>query len=85
MKMAGNRVLVVDDEDTIRFVLQGILEEKGCEVRDAGSAEEALTLMMFLPMLVWQRWISISVPPLLLMMTPEISSILVSSITAVVM
>jgi signal transduction histidine kinase/CheY-like chemotaxis protein len=35
-------VLVVDDEASIRHVLHRVLELKGCEIREAGSAEEAL-------------------------------------------
>lgn len=42
---APNRVLVVDDEETIRHVLRQVLEEQGCEVLDAGSAEEGLALV----------------------------------------
>jgi signal transduction histidine kinase len=41
----GSRVLVVDDEGTVRHVLRQILEEQGCEVVDAGSAEEGLSLV----------------------------------------
>ncbi len=37
-----NRVLVVDDEETIRHILLNVLEENACETREAGSAEEAL-------------------------------------------
>jgi two-component system response regulator AtoC len=36
------RVLVVDDEENIRLVLQTLLSKKGYEVRTAASAEEAL-------------------------------------------
>lgn len=43
--MSHERVLVVDDEETIRHVLQSVLEERGCEVRTAGSAEESLDLL----------------------------------------
>jgi len=37
------RILVVDDEESIRHVLQRVLEMKDCDVRQAESAEEALT------------------------------------------
>jgi len=39
------RVLVVDDEETLRYILQTLLTEKGCEVRTAESAEQALALL----------------------------------------
>ncbi|XPV76295.1 MAG: sigma-54-dependent transcriptional regulator [Desulfovibrio sp.] len=39
--MTGN-ILVVDDEDSIRFSLRGILEDEGYTVEEAGSGEEAL-------------------------------------------
>jgi two-component system response regulator AtoC len=38
------RVLVVDDEENIRLVLQTLLAKKGYEVRTATNAEEALRL-----------------------------------------
>ena len=38
------RVLIVDDEEPIRFVLRGWLEPEGLAVVEAESAEEALTL-----------------------------------------
>jgi signal transduction histidine kinase/DNA-binding response OmpR family regulator len=41
----GIRVLVVEDERTIAHVIQNILEENGCEVRVASSAEESLALL----------------------------------------
>ncbi|NOT34012.1 MAG: response regulator [Candidatus Eisenbacteria bacterium] len=37
------RVLVVDDEETLVYVIRSILETNGCEVITAGSAESALT------------------------------------------
>jgi signal transduction histidine kinase len=36
------RVLVVDDEASIRHILHRVLEMNGCEVREFGSAEDAL-------------------------------------------
>jgi CheY-like chemotaxis protein len=39
------RILVVDDEETLRYILQALLTEKGCEVRTAESAEQALSLL----------------------------------------
>ncbi len=36
------RILVVDDESCIRCSLVNYLEDRGCEVVSAGSAEEAL-------------------------------------------
>jgi response regulator RpfG family c-di-GMP phosphodiesterase len=38
------RVLIVDDEEPIRFVLRGWLEPEGLTIIEAESAEEALTL-----------------------------------------
>lgn len=37
-------VLVVEDEPLIRFATLDVLEEAGCEVLEAGSADEALVL-----------------------------------------
>ena len=42
--MDNKRVLIVDDEEDIRLLLRHILEEEGCEVYDAGSAEHGLAL-----------------------------------------
>jgi two-component system nitrogen regulation response regulator NtrX len=39
------QVLVVDDEQDIRFSLRGILEDEGCEVLEAESGEAALELL----------------------------------------
>lgn len=38
------RVLIIDDEEDIRFSLRGILEDEGLEVLEASCAEEGLTL-----------------------------------------
>jgi DNA-binding NtrC family response regulator len=43
--MASPRILVVDDEDTIRHVLRRVLERRGCTVLDAGTAEGALEIV----------------------------------------
>ena len=40
--MAKERILVVDDEETIRFVLKTLLSEMGHEVVAAGSVQEGL-------------------------------------------
>src|SRR3989442_13979484 len=40
-----HRLLVGDDEETIRHVLVNVLEENDCETRAVGSAEEALSLL----------------------------------------
>ena len=47
--MVKNRILVVDDEETLRFVLQSLIEEMGHEVVAAGSAEEGLARLMEVP------------------------------------
>ncbi len=39
------RVLVVDDEETIRHILINVLEENGCEIREAGTAEDGLRIV----------------------------------------
>ncbi len=43
--LAGVRVVAVDDEADARAVLRAILEQHGAEVRPAGSAAEALSLV----------------------------------------
>lgn len=43
--MTKNKILVVDDEATIRHVLGHMLSMKGCELRQAGSAEEATGIL----------------------------------------
>jgi len=40
------RVLVVDDEVRVAGTLQAYLEDEGMDVRSAGSAEEALALVL---------------------------------------
>jgi signal transduction histidine kinase len=42
--LAARRVLVVDDDPAVRHATVELLEGWGCEVRDAGSSEEALAL-----------------------------------------
>jgi two-component system nitrogen regulation response regulator NtrX len=39
------KILIVDDEEGIRFTLRGILEDEGYEVLEAGSGEEGLELL----------------------------------------
>ena len=43
--MEKYRILVVDDEETIRHILVNVLEENHCEVREAGTAEEGLAMV----------------------------------------
>lgn len=47
--MPNNKILVVDDEPTIRYGFSNIFTRAGCEVQTAGSAEEALTIMTRAP------------------------------------
>ncbi|MDG2269686.1 MAG: response regulator, partial [Alphaproteobacteria bacterium] len=35
-------IIIVDDEDDIRTLIAGILEDEGYETRQAGSAEDAI-------------------------------------------
>jgi CheY-like chemotaxis protein len=41
----GRRVLVVDDDPTIRLLLSKFLETQNCEVETAADGEEALALL----------------------------------------
>src|SRR5437879_7491576 len=41
--MERTRVLVVDDEKTVQYVLTTLLQKEGYETESAGSAEEALS------------------------------------------
>ena len=40
--MAGEHILIVDDERAIQRSLRGVLEDEGYRVTAVGSAEEAL-------------------------------------------
>ena len=42
---AGERILVVEDEASVRYMMKRTLEDAGYEVIDAGSAEEALDVI----------------------------------------
>ncbi|MDL2314422.1 sigma-54 dependent transcriptional regulator [Desulfovibrio sp. OttesenSCG-928-C14] len=44
-KNKNRKILVVDDEEGIRFSLRGILEDEGYQVWEAGSGEEGLALI----------------------------------------
>jgi NtrC-family two-component system response regulator AlgB len=46
---APDRVLVIDDERNIRSMIRVCLEQAGCEVREAGSAEAALAALSSAP------------------------------------
>ncbi|MFI3270699.1 MAG: sigma-54 dependent transcriptional regulator [Pseudomonadota bacterium] len=39
------RILIIDDEESIRFSLRGILEDEGHEIMEAGTGEEGLRLL----------------------------------------
>ncbi|HEU4401313.1 MAG TPA: response regulator, partial [Candidatus Polarisedimenticolia bacterium] len=39
------RILIVDDEETIRHILVNVIAWNDCEVREAGTAEEGLALL----------------------------------------
>ena len=43
--MEKYRILVVEDEETIRHILVNVLEENDCEVREVGTAEEGLAMV----------------------------------------
>lgn len=42
------KVLVVDDDSNIRFVLSGLLEDLGLEVKEAQNGQEAVE--------IWDQW-----------------------------
>ena len=44
-RLDGVRVLIVDDDEGIRTTVRMVLEQSGAIVRDAASAEEALTVL----------------------------------------
>jgi DNA-binding NtrC family response regulator len=44
-RMVAPRILVVDDEGAIRYMLRTFLEMKGCQVSEAESGEEALQML----------------------------------------
>jgi len=39
------RVLVVDDDDGVRYTLTGVLEDKGLTVLEARDGEQALAIL----------------------------------------
>jgi len=41
--MAGEHILIVDDERAIQATLRGVLEDEGYRVTAVGSAQEALS------------------------------------------
>ena len=43
-RLMAARVLIIDDEEAIRFSLRGILEDEGMEVLEASDAESGLAL-----------------------------------------
>ena len=45
MRDEGCRVLVVDDDDGVRYTLLGVLEDKGLDTLEARNGREALTLL----------------------------------------
>jgi CheY-like chemotaxis protein len=44
-RAAGKRILLVEDNELIRMTTSDMLEELGCRVLEAGSAEKALTIL----------------------------------------
>jgi PAS domain S-box-containing protein len=44
-RAAGKRILLVEDNELIRMTTSDMLEELGCSVFEAGSAEKALTIL----------------------------------------
>src|SRR6266545_3345682 len=44
--MAGEHILIVDDEKLIQSTLRGVLEDEGYRVTSAGTGEEALALLI---------------------------------------
>jgi DNA-binding NtrC family response regulator len=47
--VAHERVLVVDDEPSVRTILRRFLEATGCDIQEAGDATEALALFRAAP------------------------------------
>ena len=45
MKRVEGGVLVVDDEEVMRAVVRELLEDDGCEVREAANGAEALAIL----------------------------------------
>lgn len=43
--LAGRRILVVDDDDLSREMMEGILEDKGCEVETADDGDVAVAMV----------------------------------------
>ncbi|MBU4243642.1 MAG: response regulator, partial [Proteobacteria bacterium] len=41
----GGQILIIDDEEGIRFSLRGILEDDGHDVMEAESGEQGLELL----------------------------------------
>src|SRR6266436_9015263 len=44
--MAGEHILIVDDEKLIQSTLRGVLEDEGYRVTSAGTGEEALARLI---------------------------------------
>ncbi|MDQ7032773.1 MAG: sigma-54 dependent transcriptional regulator [Desulfonauticus sp.] len=52
-----SRILIVDDEQDIRFSLKGILEDEGYEVLEAASGEEGLQLFTQVDLVFLDIWL----------------------------
>ena len=44
--MAGEHILIVDDEPAIQTALRGVFEDEGYRVTTAGTGEDALRLVV---------------------------------------
>ena len=43
--MSSQQLLIVDDEPDLRWMLRGLFEDEGYEVREAADGKEALALL----------------------------------------
>ena len=51
-------ILVVDDEDDIRLLIRGILEDEGNTTREAASSDQALAELDNRQPQAWSSWTS---------------------------
>jgi diguanylate cyclase (GGDEF)-like protein len=85
MNECDSRVLVVDDEETIRSVIAQVLEEDGYHVTEAGSGEEALDVFrrtafpLVITDIVMSRMSGIELLKELKLLDPEVQVVVITS------